>query len=54
MNSMSDNGVVKGKWTEFVKNFVINGGKDNKYKGYAIKHAIKFIFSPLFLLFHQG
>lgn len=30
---MSDNGVVKGKWTEFVKNFVINGDKDNKYRG---------------------
>lgn len=30
---MSDNGVMKGKWTEFVKNFVINGGKDNKYRG---------------------
>ena len=30
MNSMSDNGIVKGKWTEFVKNFVI---KDNKYRG---------------------
>ena len=29
MNSMSD----KGKWTEFVKNFVINGDKDNKYRG---------------------
>ena len=33
MNSMTDNGVMKGKWTEFVKNFVINGDKDNKYRG---------------------
>lgn len=33
MNSMSDNGAMKGKWTEFVKNFVINGDKDNKYRG---------------------
>lgn len=30
---MSDNGVMKGKWTEFVKNFVINRDKDNKYRG---------------------
>ena len=30
---MSDNGVMKGKWTEFVKNFVINGDKDNKHRG---------------------
>ena len=30
---MSDNGVMKVKWTEFVKNFVINGDKDNKYRG---------------------
>lgn len=21
MNSMSDNGIVKGKWTEFIKNY---------------------------------
>ena len=33
MNSMSDNGIVKGKGTEVGKNFVINGGKDNKYRG---------------------
>ncbi|KAI4360013.1 hypothetical protein C825_002064 [Parabacteroides sp. ASF519] len=25
MNSMSDNGVMKGKWTEFVKNSGIRG-----------------------------
>lgn len=27
MNSMSDNGVMKGKWTEFVKNSGKLGGR---------------------------
>lgn len=28
---------------EFVKNFVIYVGKDNKYKGYTINYLLKFI-----------